>query len=149
MEKLDKIIENYHNQNGTIISLLQDISDEYGYLQEEVLNEVSNRVGVPLSKLYGLATFYTSFRFEPKGKNHVCVCVGTACHVKGAAKVLDVLELELDIKDGETTEDNNFSLETVNCLGACALGPLIILNEDYHANMDQNKVKKLTKKAKT
>jgi len=149
MEKLDKIIENYNNQNGTIISLLQDVSDEYGYLPEEVLNEVSNRVEVPLSKLYSLATFYTSFRFEPKGKNHVCVCVGTACHVKGAAKVLDVLELELDIKDGETTEDENFSLETVNCLGACALGPLIIVNDDYHANMDQNKVKKLIKKAKT
>ncbi len=149
MEKLDKIIENYQNQNGTIISLLQDISDEYGYLPEEVLNEVSNMVNVPLSKLFGLATFYTSFRLEPKGDNHVCVCVGTACHVKGAAKVLDVLELELNIKDGETSEDNKFSLETVNCLGACALGPLIIVNEEYHANMDQIKVKKLIKKSKT
>ena len=149
MEKLDKIIENYQNDNGTIISLLQDISDGYGYLPEEVLNEVSNKVNVPLSKLYGLATFYTSFRLEPKGKNHICVCVGTACHVKGAAKVLDIMELELDIKDGETTEDENFSLETVNCLGACALGPLVIVNDDYHANMDQNKVKKMIKKAKT
>ena len=149
MNKIDKIIEKYKNENSTIISLLQDITDEYGYLPEDVLNDVSKKVNVPLSKLYGLATFYTSFRLTPKGKNHICVCVGTACHVKGATKLLDVVEIELNIKDGETTENKGFSMETVNCLGACALSPLIVVNGKYHVKLDQNKVKKIINKIKT
>ena len=128
--------------------MLQDISAEYGYLPEETLREVSREIEVPLSQLYALATFYASFRLEPLGKHHVCVCVGTACHVKGALKIADALERELKIKAGQTTEDGEYSFETLNCLGACALSPLVVFDGEYHGKMDQKKMTKLVKETK-
>ncbi|MCK5007485.1 MAG: NAD(P)H-dependent oxidoreductase subunit E, partial [Spirochaetales bacterium] len=98
-----------------------------------------------ISIFYSLATFYSSFRLEPIGKKHVCVCVGTACHVRGASKVVDTIERDLQIKAGETSKDGNFTLETVNCLGACALGPLVTVNGEYFGKMDQKKILKLSK----
>ena len=146
MEKLAEIIETYKNSKGTLIGLLQDISDEFGYLPEEMLEEVCKEVGAPLSLLYSLATFYSSFRLEPIGKHHVCVCMGTACHVRGAGKIVDLLERELKIEVGETTEDNEYTLETVRCLGACALAPLIVYDGEYHGKMDQKGMTKLLQK---
>ncbi|MBT3274939.1 MAG: NAD(P)H-dependent oxidoreductase subunit E [Spirochaetales bacterium] len=143
MEKLPELIEKYRVENGTVIGLLQDIHDEYTYLPEEVLESVSKEIEVPLSTLYSLATFYSTFRLEPMGKHHICTCVGTACHVKGAPFVVDSIERELNIKAGETTEDGNFTFDTVNCLGACALAPLVIVDEDYHGKMDQKKASTL------
>ena len=145
-DKLPGLIEKYKEENGTVIGLLQDIHEAYGYLPEEVLNEVTELIGVPLSTLYSLATFYSSFRLEPMGKHHCSICVGTACHVRGATQVVEAIERELNVKAGETTEDGNFTVETVNCLGACALGPLVVIDDDYHGNLDGRKAIKLLKK---
>ena len=148
MTKLEKIIDNHRKNKGSLIGLLQDISDSYGYLPEKILEEISETLNVPLSHLYSLATFYTSFRLEPMGKHHCSICVGTACHVRGATFVVEAIERELKIKAGETTSDGNFTVETVNCLGACALGPLVIIDGDYHGKMDQRKAIKLIQKYK-
>lgn len=148
MKKLDKIIADHKKNKGSLIGLLQDITESYGYLPAPVLEEISETLNVPLSHLYSLATFYTSFRLEPMGKHHCSICVGTACHVRGASFVVEAVERELKIKAGETTADGNFTVETVNCLGACALGPLVVIDEDYHGKMDQPKVAKLLHKYK-
>jgi NADH:ubiquinone oxidoreductase subunit E len=148
MEKLAELIENYRTKGGTLIGLLQDISDEFGYLPEDVLGEVSRELDTPLSLLYSLATFYTSFRLEPIGKHHVCVCMGTACHVRGAERIVDLLERELGVKAGETTDDQEFTIETVRCLGACALAPLIVFDGEYHGEMDQEGMTRLLKNVK-
>ena len=143
MKKLDRIIENHHKRGGSLIGLLQDVSESYGYLPEKVLEEISEKLNVPLSHLYSLATFYTSFRLEPIGEHHCSICVGTACHVKGAPGVVETVERELQIKAGETTKDGKFTVETVNCLGACALGPLVVIDNNYYGKLDQRKAVKL------
>jgi len=143
--KLARIVERYKNGRISLIAVLQEISQEFGYLPEEVLREVSGQIEVPISLFYSLATFYKSFRLEAIGRKHVCVCVGTACHVRGAAQVVDVMERELAIKAGQTTADGNYTLETVNCLGACALGPLVTVNGEYHSKLDQKGAQKLLK----
>ena len=142
-EKLPGLIEKYRDENGTVIGLLQDIHETFGYLPEEILNQVSHDIEVPLSTLYSLATFYSSFRLEPMGEHHICTCVGTACHVKGAPFVVETIERELGIKANETTPDGKFTFDTVNCLGACALAPLVVIDDEYHGKMDQKKVQKL------
>lgn len=141
--KLPGLIEKYNEENGTVIGLLQDIHEAYGYLPEDILNQVSDEIDVPLSTLYSLATFYSTFRLEPMGETHICTCVGTACHVKGAPFVVDTIERELGIKAGETTADGKYTFDTVNCLGACALAPLVVVDDDYHGKMDQKTVQKL------
>ena len=143
--KLARIVERYKNGRISLIAVLQEISQEFGYLPEEVLREVSGQIEVPISLFYSLATFYKSFRLQPIGKQHICVCVGTACHVRGADKVVDTVERELGIRDGQTTDDGSYTLDTVNCLGACALGPLVTINGEYHSKMDQKKVARLLK----
>lgn len=142
-DKLHGLIEKYNNENGTVIGLLQDIHETYGYLPEEILNQVSAEIDVPLSTLYSLATFYSSFRLEPMGKHHICACVGTACHVKGAPFVVETIERELGIKAGETTPDGKYTFDTVNCLGACALAPLVVIDDEYHGKVDQKIAQKL------
>jgi NADH-quinone oxidoreductase subunit E len=144
-KKIDSIIERYREGRSSLVGALQDVAEEFGYLPEEVLEMLSERLKVPLSHMYSLATFYTSFRLEPLGKHLCSVCVGTACHVRGAELVVDVIERELNIQAGETTDDGNFTLETVNCLGACALGPLVVIDGEYHGKMDQRKIAKLLK----
>ena len=143
MDKIDQIIEKYREERGSVIGVLQDILAEFRYLPEEALERVSEQLEIPLSRLYGLATFYNSFRLEPRGKHHVCVCVGTACHVNGAPKLVRTLERCLGVAPGETTEDEQFTLDTVNCLGACALGPLVVVDGEYRGKMDQSKVIRL------
>ncbi len=142
-DKLHGLITKYNDESGTVIGLLQDIHEAYGFLPEEILNQVSTEIEVPLSTLYSLATFYSSFRLEPMGKHHICTCVGTACHVKGAPFVVETLERELGIKAGETTPDGEYTFDTVNCLGACALAPLVVVDGEYHGRMDQKKAQKL------
>ena len=146
IEDLTPILDKFRNERGSVIGLLQDIHVKFGYLPEEVLRTVSKELDIPLSRFYSLATFYTSFRLEPMGKHHICTCVGTACHVKGAPLIVDTIERDLNIKDGETTEDGMFTLDTVNCLGACALGPLVVIDGEYHGKVKQNKVGKLLDK---
>jgi len=148
-DKVEQIIEKYKNEGGTVIGLLQDVSSIYRHLPEDVLERLSDELGIPLAKLFTLSTFYKSFRLEPLGEHHICVCVGTACHVNGAQKLVDTLERDFHIKAGETTSDKKFTLETVNCLGACAMGPLVIVDGEYHGKMDQKKMQSSLKKLET
>ena len=140
------LIEKYHNEDGTVIGLLQDIQEELGYLPEDVLRRVSSEIDVPLSRLFGLATFYSTFRLEPMGKHYIRTCVGTACHVKGAPFIVDTIERELDIKAGETTGDGKFTLDKVSCLGACALAPLVVINDEYYGKTDQRKISRIVER---
>ena len=144
-EKLQSIIERYTSGKSSLVGVMQDISQEYGYLPEEVLQEAARQIEVPISIFYSLATFYSSFRLEPIGRKHVCVCVGTACHVRGAAKIVETLERDLQLKAGETSRDGDYTLDTVNCVGACALGPLVTVNGEYHGKMDQKKITRMVK----
>lgn len=146
MEKLNKLLEQYEKERGSLIGLLQDIHEEFGYLPEEYLREASRRLNIPLSRFYSLVTFYSTFRLEPIGKHHICACVGTACHVRGAPLIVDTIERELKIKAGETTPDGEYTLDVVNCVGACALGPLVTVDGEFHGKMTQKTIKKLMKK---
>ena len=148
LDKLLVLIEKFKDTHGTIIGLLQDLHEEFGYLPEDHLRVVSSELDVPLSQLFSLATFYTGFRLEPMGKHHVCACVGTACHVRGAGLVVDTIERELGVEAGTTSEDGEFTFDTVNCLGACALGPLVTADGEYHGKMSQKKIKQLIKEFK-
>jgi len=122
---------------------LQDIQAEYRYLPEDALMEVSHSLEIPLSQVYSVATFFRAFSLEPTGRHLIDVCLGTACHVRGAVRILERLERELGIKHGETTKDLDFTLETVNCVGACALGPIVIADGEYSGEMTADKVKPL------
>ena len=132
-------------KTGNLIGLLQDIQKEYGFLPGEALDRLSADHRIPVSEIYSVATFYNAFSLVPKGEHHVAVCMGTACHVRGAQGILDKLVRELGIETGETTEDMKFSLDAVACLGACALGPIVTVGEDYHGQMNLRKVDKVLK----
>lgn len=140
IEVIDSIIERYNHDGGALISILQDIQAEYNYLPQDVLAHVAQKLKIPLVDVYGVATFYRSFRLKPRGKYLLTVCLGTACHVRGAPRILAELKRRLNIQVDETTRDNLFTLETVNCLGACALGPVLVTNGDYHGQMTKAKV---------
>lgn len=142
-QKVKSILYNYQRDKGMLVSILQDVQAEYSYLPEEVLVEVSQALGAPLSQVYSVATFFKAFSLEPRGRYLINVCLGTACHVRGAVKVLEAIERELNIKAGRTTKDLKFTLETVNCVGACALGPIVIVDGEYHGQMKTNRVKAL------
>lgn len=146
MEEFNKLLEKYEKDRGSLIGLLQDIHEEFGYLPEKYLREASGRLNIPLSRFYSLVTFYSTFRLEPIGKHHICACVGTACHVRGAPLIVDTIERELKIKAGETTPDGEYTLDVVNCVGACALGPLVTVDGKFHGKMTQKTIKKLMKK---
>ena len=144
LSKIDSILDNYVDEDGVLISVLQDINEEFNYLPENALRYVSEKLEIPLSQIYHVATFYTAFSLTPRGEHIIRVCQGTACHVRGASQVLDEIKRSLGIEDGETTEDMKFTLETVNCLGACALGPVVVIDEKYHPTSPA-KVNKLLK----
>ena len=131
---------------GDLIPLLQQLQDAYGYLPREVLLEVSQRTDIPVSRMYGVATFYEQFHLTPRGRHTVRVCRGTACHVREGHEVIEAFIEELGVDDGETTEDMLFTLETVACLGACALAPVVVIGDMYHGKMTPRKVKTLIKK---
>jgi NADH-quinone oxidoreductase subunit E len=134
-EKVRQVLKKYQHDKSLLVDILQDIQAETGYLPKEVLEETSKGLEVPLSRVYSVATFFKAFSLKPRGRHLINVCMGTACHVRGAVKVLEKIEQELGIKTGETTSDLKFTLETVNCVGACALGPMVIVGEDYHGEM--------------
>jgi NADH-quinone oxidoreductase subunit E len=141
MTKISEFIETLTKRNGgLLISTLEDIQAHYNYLPEEALREVSEQLAIPLRDIYGVATFYHLFSLTPKGKHIITVCVGTACHVRGGTRMVDIISRELGIQPGETTPDLEFTLETVNCLGACALGPIVVVDKEYHGNMNSSKV---------
>ena len=143
IEKVGSILNNYQKDRRWLISILQDIQAEYNYLPKDALMEVSQDLDAPLSQVYSVATFFKSFSLKPRGRHLINVCLGTACHVRGARRVLETMERELGISSGETTENFKFTLETVNCVGACALGPIVIIDEQYSGQMKTDKVKLL------
>lgn len=127
--RLEPILAKYAGKQGVLISLLQDVQEEFGFLEEDALSTVADALNLPLSQLYGVASFYSQFYFEPRGKHVIRVCTGTACHIRGAPTIQAKLEEELGIRAGETTEDLTFTLETVNCVGCCALAPVVTVND--------------------
>ena len=134
-EIVGQVLQKHQRDKSLLVDILQDIQAETGYLPREVLEETSHALDVPLSRVYSVATFFKAFSLKPRGRHLINVCMGTACHVRGAGKVLEQIEQELGIKTGETTPDFKYTLETVNCVGACALGPMVIIGEDYHGEM--------------
>lgn len=139
-EKTSAIINKYNGDRGQLVSILQDIQAEYYYLPKEALIQVSETMAIPVSQVYNAATFFRAFSLEPRGRHLINVCLGTACHVRGAVRVLEKMERSLSIKRGETTKDRNFTLETVNCMGACALGPVVKVDGEYFGQMSTDKV---------
>ncbi len=134
------IVEKYHGEERFLIAILQDIQKEYNFLPKETLNLLSEETGMPLSRIYEVSTYYNSFSLNPRGKHVVEVCAGTACHIKGAPKLLSRIEDELDIKCGETSEDLMFTLKDVRCLGCCSLAPVIKVDDHIHAYMTEDKI---------
>ncbi|MCX6165574.1 MAG: NADH-quinone oxidoreductase subunit NuoE [Ignavibacteriae bacterium] len=134
---------------STLIAILQDVQHIYGYLPETALQEVADFIGLPLSRVYGVATFYNQFRLTPLGENVIRVCRGTACHVSNSANILFNLETALNIKAGQTTRDKKFTLETVACIGACSIAPVITVNEDYFGKVAVKEIPSILKKYST
>ena len=142
------ILAKHSRQRGGLIAVLEDIQTRYGYLPQEALTMVGDETGRSLVDIYGIATFYRCFALQPRGKHVVSACLGTACHVRGAPRVVEEFERQLGIKAGETTWDREFTLETVNCLGACALGPIIVVDGHYFSNVTPPKVRDIVEKAR-
>ena len=144
-QKVEAILDRYQRDRGLLVSILQDVQSEFYYLPEDAIEEVSRGLGVPLTQAYSVATFFRAFSLKPRGRHLINVCLGTACHVRGAVRILDKMGRDLNVKPGETTEDLRFTLETVNCVGACALGPILIVDGKYHGQMTTNKVDSVLK----
>lgn len=141
-----QIFKNYETKDkSALIPLLQDIQGIYNYLPENALKDISDFVNMPLSRVYGVATFYNQFRLTPLGENVIKVCRGTACHVKNSANILVAIENELNVKAGETTRDKKFTLEVVNCIGACSIAPVILVNDDYYGRLAVKDIPKIIK----
>jgi len=145
-EKVKAIVDKYDGNHDSVIAILQDVQSEYHYLPEHALRAVASQLGLPLIQICGVATFFKAFSLKPRGEHTVTVCLGTACHVRGAPAVLDEAKRQLGIEPGNTTDDMRFTLETVNCLGACALGPIMVIDGKYHGQMSPRKAKKVLKK---
>ncbi len=141
LSPLDPILERYKGQKDVLITMLQEVQDVYGYLPEAVLVRLSREVKIPLSRIYGVVTFYAQFCLTPRGRNIIQVCRGTACHVQQSDSILRTLTQTLGINEGETTEDLQFSLETVACLGTCFLAPVMIINRSYYGKLDPQKAR--------
>jgi len=133
--ELDVFIAQYKNENGPLIPVLQHAQEIYGYLPAHVLEYVGKNLRIPVSRIYGVVTFYAQFRLVPSGRNVINVCLGTACHVRGGAKILQTIERETKITDGQTTEDRRYTLEVVACIGACGLAPVISINGEVHGRL--------------
>ncbi len=144
--KVHAIIDKYQGDKGQLVSILQDIQGEYCYLPKEALDEVVALLGVPASQVYSVATFFKAFSLTPRGRHVIKVCLGTACHVRGAAKVVEKMEIDLGVKRTQTTPDLRYTLETVNCVGCCALGPMVMIDEKYHGQISSDKVSPLLAK---
>lgn len=144
--KIQTFIGNHQGQKNALVAILQDIQAEYNYLPEESLRQVAAELTVPLIDVVGVATFYRAFSLTPRGKHTCTVCQGTACHVRGGPKILEEFQRQLHIKPGQTTPDGQFSLETVACLGCCAIGPVVVVDKEYHAHTTVRQVGPILKK---
>jgi NADH:ubiquinone oxidoreductase subunit E len=142
------IIKKYGGDKTAMIAILQDVQEECRYLPKEALSSISKKMDVPLTRIYEIATFYNAFSLKPRGKYVVEVCAGTACHVQGAANLMDRLERDLSIECGETTQDKTFTLEEVRCLGCCSLAPVLRIGADVHPNLTQDEIPKMLRNYK-
>jgi NADH:ubiquinone oxidoreductase subunit E len=151
MEKsFEKILENNERSEGNILSILQEVEETFGYIPEEAVDWLSKRIGMPASRIFGIITFYSQFHLKPRGENILTVCRGTACHVKGSEKLIDRLFMELGIPpDEDTSDDLKFTVEKVNCLGACGIAPVVVCNKDVHGKMSLNKLMKTIRKLRS
>jgi NADH-quinone oxidoreductase subunit E len=145
IERVNAFIKKRKSQKKALIAILQDIQAEYNYLPQDALRVVSQDLSIPLIDVVGVATFYRAFSLKPRGEHVVTVCLGTACHVRGGPKILEEFERRLAVKPGETTPDGKFTLESVACLGCCAIGPVVVVDGDYHAQTSIRKVESLIK----
>jgi len=139
-EQSDEILSRYSGESGDLIPILQEAQERFGYLPQEVMRRFAKFLRLPESTVYGVSTFYAQFKFAPTGRRLVKVCRGTACHVRGGARILREVEKRLGIKQGETTEDFEYTLETVACIGACALAPTMVVDKETHGQMTTKKV---------
>jgi NADH:ubiquinone oxidoreductase subunit E len=146
VSEIMSLIKTHPEEKGSLIPILQDIQAKYNYLPGIALTTLSKILNIPLIDIIGVATFYRSFSLQPRGEHLVTVCMGTACHVRGGPKILEEFERKLNIEAGDTTNDKQFSLETVACLGCCAIGPVVVVDGDYHAQTTIRKVASLLKK---
>ena len=143
---LDRIIDRHKAAHNALIAVFQDVQEQEGYISEETLRYVSRRLGIPPSRAFAVATFYRAFTMKPQGRNHIHVCLGTACHIRGARHLIERAARELQILPGETTADGRFTLHEVRCLGCCALAPVVRINDDTHAGMTQDTIPQLLEK---
>ena len=140
LDKVDQIVDAYNEDEGSLIQILLDVQKQYNWLPPETLRLVSDRLDMPITQVYRVASFFKALSLVPRGEHIVKACLGTACHVRGGMKVMKRIRRTLGVEDGETTEDMKFSLEKVNCLGCCALGPIITVDDEYHGKMSPQAV---------
>jgi NADH-quinone oxidoreductase subunit E len=145
---MENIMSEIYKDQRELIHMLHDAQKKFGYIPAQSISEISRELKISESEIFGVLTFYKAFTLKPRGKHLITICMGTACHVRGAPMILDEFERKLGIEAGETSEDNQFTLETVNCVGACALGPIAIADGDYHGQMKTKEVDAIVKKLK-
>ena len=143
--RVESLIDSYVDKKEQLISLLQDIQAEFNYLPQETLVKISRKLDIPLSQVFSVATFFQSFSLKPRGRHTITVCLGTACHVKGGQRLVDKIARDYKIGPGETTQDERFTLETANCLGCCALGPVVVVDGNYEGHVTPDKLDKILK----
>jgi len=147
-EKVDSLIDSYADKKEQLISLLQDIQAEFNYLPRDVLIKVSQKLDIPVSQVFSVATFFRAFSLKPRGRHLLTVCLGTACHIRGGHRLVDKVERDYAVKPSQTTEDMKFTLETVNCLGCCALGPVVVVDGKYESQMNPDKLDRVLRRYK-
>ncbi len=146
IKKCEKLLEKYYSEEGSTISILQDVQNEFGYIREDVVKWFSEKLNIPASVFYGIATFYAQFYLKPRGKNIITACCGTACHVKGSGTIIERLRNDLKIPEGEdTSRDGKFTLERVACVGACSIAPVFIVNNKVYGKMTTDRIKEMIK----
>jgi len=147
-EKVESLIDSYSDKKEQLISLLQDVQAEFNYIPQDVVIRISQKLEIPLTQVFSVATFFKAFSLKPRGRHVVTVCLGTACHVRGGQRLVDKMSRDFNIKPGETTEDQRFTLETVNCLGCCALGPVVVVDGKYKSQVTPDKLERILKEYK-
>jgi len=144
--KVESLIDSYTDRKEQLIALLQDVQAEFNYIPQDIIIKISQKLDIPLSQVFSVATFFKAFSLKPRGRHTITVCLGTACHVKGGQRLVDKLERDYHLLPGETTEDEKFTLETVNCLGCCAMGPVVVVDDKYEGQVTPDKLDKILKK---
>ena len=144
--KVEDLIDSYIDRKEQLISLLQDVQAEFNYIPQDIIVRISQKLDIPLSQVFSVATFFQAFSLKPRGRHTVTICLGTACHVKGGQRLVDKMKRDFHIEPGETTDDERFTLETANCLGCCALGPVVVVDGKYESQVNPEKLDKILKK---